>query len=199
MTIPPPPWWQSLLLEDPLPLILGLLTVGVVLRLVASRSSRPKLNYGALAAIAAAVGAFLLAHYVQTARETLIARSEALVQATAPLNTAAVNALLTPDVAVTGPQGARIVPPGRLRDYLDSNLQRFPIESHAIMKVDAAADGDAGKSIVSIRSQSEHAVVPGGLASTWALTWRKTAHGQWRVGEIRWLSLQGQPPPRGAW
>ncbi len=199
MNLSPPPMWQSLLLEEPLPLVIALLAMAVVLRVMASRKRDGRLNYAALGALALAAGVFVLAHLVVTDREAIIARTEALVAATAPLDAATLGDVLARGAIVTGPHGQPFLDAGQINAELERTLQRFPIESHAVRGLAAqSTSGTRGQSIVGLSTQARTDYgLP--VRTEWGLFWQKESDGAWRVIEIRWLAFQGREPTPFMW
>lgn len=202
MNLAPPPMWESLLLESPLPVVIALVAMAVVLRVMASRRRDRRLNYAALGALAAAMLVFVLAHLVVTDREAIMARTEALVAATAPLDSNALADLIANGATVTGPQGQPFLDYSQLRPELERTLTRFPVEGQAVRSLAAqamGAPGTRGESIVGLSTQVRTEFFGGPIRSEWGLFWQKESDGEWRVVEIRWLTFQGQEPTNLMW
>lgn len=193
MNIPPPPVWQSLLLEQPWPLAIVLLVIGALLRTVGRRTGKRGLTRVALGAVVLAAGVVALAYFVETGREAVRRLTLELVESVDPMDSAAVDALLADDVRVTGPQGRVIVESGAVRRRLASANERYRVSSHRIRDLNVWAEGEAGRAELALYSQVN--ATP--ALTRWGLWWEKRG-GAWRVTEIRWLRYQGGEPPVGA-
>jgi hypothetical protein len=193
MDVPSPPVWQSLLLEQPWPLAVLLLVVGVVLRSVGRRTGRRGLRRAALVSVLLAAGVVALAYFVETGREAVRRHTLGLVDAVEPLDADRVSALLADDVRVTGPRGRVLVDSGDVRRRLQSANRRYSVASHRVRDLDVWAAGDEGRAMLALYSQINETPA----LTRWGLWWEKQ-DGAWRVTEIRWLSYQGREPPVGA-
>lgn len=198
MAVPPPPLWQNLLMENPWPAAVVLLGVGVLLRTLAKRTIREKprrkwLNRSALLASLLAAGVVSLAYAVETSRERVQRRTLELVNATAPLDIAAVDALLAEGVVVAGPDGEALIEGQRVRRRLETVSGSYGIESHRIR--DRKAWARDGRGMSSVNLYTEVGSTP--ALTRWWLRWERGGDGRWRVAEVRWLSYQGQSPPLG--
>lgn len=200
MNLQPAPIWQDLLFHSPLPLVVVLLAVAGVLRVLASRRRNPKFNYGAMTAVLVAVGVFLLAHFVETDHERLAARTRQLIQATAPLDAAALDELLAQGVVLTGPGGQAWLREDQIRGELERTIQRFPIKEQAIRSLGAeVTSANRGLTLVALATTMQESLYGAPIRSLWLLHWRRDADGPWRVAEIQWLEFQHQPPSEGLW
>lgn len=199
MDVPPPSILQELFLEKPLPVVIALVAVAVVLRVMASRRRDARLNRVALGAVLLAAVAFLVADFVVTSREAILARSEALVHATAPRDTALLGDALAAGVMLTGPGGQPWLDESELRAQLDRTLERFPIEKHNIRTLAAGARGDRGQSVLDLTTLVKTEFFAGPVRSRWGLSWRRDADGVWRVIEIRFLEFEEREPTQMMW
>ncbi|MFW5681819.1 MAG: hypothetical protein ACOC1G_02325 [Phycisphaeraceae bacterium] len=193
MDIPPPPVWQSLLLEQPWPLAILLLVIGVILRTIGRRTQRRGITRVALVAVVLAAGVVALAYFVETGREAVHQRMMALVKAVEPLDSTAMRDLLSQDVQVTGPRGRVIVESGEVHRRLESSQQRYGVGSHRVRDLDVWAHGGEGRAMLALYSEINNTPA----LTRWGLWWEKQ-DGVWRIVEIRWLSYQGREPPVGA-
>jgi hypothetical protein len=212
---------EHLFLESPWALAaFFVLVAGVLLRV--GRQRRGKL-FALLAAVALAlaVGVFVLARAVTTDRERLIEDTRALVDATAPLDLAALDRLIDPAATVSGPDGTAWLSAGRVRARLQQAVGRFGVNSQRVRDVQAVAhDTGWGESTVTVRTEMTSA---GGapVNTGWRLTWRQDAvsggdtggrsggdiggdaggdsggGGGWRVVDIRWMRFNGREVDRG--
>lgn len=193
MDIPAPPVWQSLLLEQPWPLAILLLVIGVILRTIGRRTQRRGFTRVALVAVLLAAGVVALAYFVETGREAVHRRMMALVEAVEPLDTAALGDLLSDRVRVTDPQGRVVVERGEVRQRLESSQHRYDVGSHRVRDLSVWAGGEEGRAMLALYSNINSTPA----LTRWGLWWEKQ-DGQWRITEIRWLSYQGREPPVGA-
>lgn len=201
MNLTPPPLWQEWLFENPWPLVIVLIVLAVVLRLMATRSRRPRgyrFNYAALGALLAALGVYLLTVFVETDRERLVDRTRQLVAATAPLDTAAIDALIARGAVVTGPAGETWVLYDDIRPELERAVGRHGIARHALRSLAAdVVSSVRGRSLLSLSTTTDDLGLP--IRTQWLITWRKEGDGTWRVIELQWLEFQGQPPRNLMW
>jgi len=199
VAVSPPPLWQSLLLEQPWPAVIALIAVAAVVHLAARQRTGWAWRAAAPAVLLLAGGVWLLAHLVPTDREALLARTEALVHATAPLDTGTLDAILAPSVVLSGPRGDPWFDRTDLVDRLENARGRLSGFEHAIRGLGAEAD-DAGRGI-SVLDLRTRVPASGNLAvaSKWTLYWRKDDAGRWRVTEIQWHELLGRDPELGGW
>ena len=84
MPITDPPFIEHLLLEQPWPLAVVVIVIGVILFIVARRSGKRPLYYVALASAVLAPLLFVLSSMVTTDREHLMDQTTQLVHATTP-------------------------------------------------------------------------------------------------------------------
>ncbi len=187
---------SELLLENPWPLVVVLVGLGAVLRVVGRRRGQGGAVTASWVAFALAVGVNLLAYFVQTTREALIERSGDLVEATSPLDAAAIGRLVAPTATLLGPDGTYY-------DTLDvagitRRLERYDLPVNKLREV--AAEGrsaTAGTSTIDVSSQL------GGYPNrtVWRIEWRRDpagtdgADGGWRAVSFTWLEWNRQPPP----
>lgn len=199
MQVAPPPMWQSLLLENPWPIVIALVAVAAILRVAGSRQRKPAMSYAALASLVAAVGVYLLAAFVITGREAIIQRTEALVAATAPLDAAALDDLIARGAFVSGPDGRPWVEYDAIRPELEHVLQRFRPSEQTIRSLGAEAQATRGRSVIDLRTSLPNSGYGLPVATVWGLEWRKEGDGQWRVAEIRWLEFMNREPSNRMW
>lgn len=195
MQLESPPMLQVLLFESPWALMVVFTVTGLILLSAGQKRHNKGLMLGAAGALVLAVGAYLLASSVTTDREQLKQETRDLVAATAPLDNAALNRLLAPNVTVTGPTGDVWVKAGQVLPRVQHVLQSNPLNSQSIRSLDAAAhDNGWGESAVTV-----HTDINGGnsLNTGWLLTWEKApGEGTWRVVDIRWMRFNGVETPR---
>jgi len=186
------------LLERPLPLFILILSVGAVATMIfASRADGRRALRAVLLTLVAATGLYALSRFVVTEREVVMNRTRSLINAVAVADPRTVNELLSEHVLLTtGGQGVN-----RTRDWLLEVTAGLTgeIESHSITPRGVALDdpmkGSARSRIsVSTTFSSSARVPPGTIGSSWELTWKREADGQWRITGIDCLSLMGGKP-----
>jgi hypothetical protein len=197
MPIADPPLAPHLLFESPWPIVAVLVVVAVGLGIAGTRRANGRLQLAGAALVVLACGAWLLAWAVTTDREAVMARTEQLVQATAPLAMGEVRRLVAEDAIITGPNGEVWYDWSVAQDQLQRTLTTWPVTDQTIRGLAVEVQGDAARSALDLRTTLEAAGLP--MPSTWLLTWRRTSDGGWQATEIRWLTLQGEEPRKGRW
>lgn len=193
-----PPTLENLLLEDPLPLIVGFLGITLVMRLIARRRGEPRYNYAAAIALMLAGVVFGLSSLVTTPREQLMKQTRALVAATeSGGDLATLRRMIDPDVTFTGPHGDLWWQSPQVHHELEQILRRYTVADQRVIRLDAELRASTwGVSMFDVRTQFE---ADGGLPhhTRWALRWEKSQQDdQWRVVDIRWMTYRDQPPSR---
>ncbi|MEO0511581.1 MAG: DUF4440 domain-containing protein [Planctomycetota bacterium] len=190
-SLPPASPVERFLLEEPLPVIVLLMVLGVVVSVVLLQ--RHKLLPAAGAAGAAAfmaVVVFLVARQVETTRERLSELATRLVAATTGFDEPELTTLLYEDVRVTG----RAIPEIESREALITvgrqTLARYNIVGQVeILEIRAGLDNE-----VTARTQLRIRATPGvtnvPTASWWQITWQKDA-GRWVATKVEALWIQG--------
>lgn len=186
----------QLFLEDPTPLLLGLVLITLVLWILAKRRGDRRLGRGAMVAAGIGILIFLLAWFVETTREHLMDRTRFAVQATAPLNMTAIRSVMSPQVELVGPSGATWISNGRLLDYVETAVGRMPIEEHDVLAINAREDAP-GEATSGIKVRTRAAAFGGLPVQThWEFRWEKDAAGRWRIVQVRFVEFQGRQPAR---
>lgn len=197
-TISDPPLLEHLLLENPWPIFITLIAIAAVVRVVASRQGRPKLNRIALVAVMLALIAFLTAHFVQTPRERVSAAVHELLDAIVAGDTAALDRLIGHDATVGDEAGRARIDAERLRPDLQRVLERFPIASQRVKDLAVQPDGSTATAYLDLRTGFTDNRYPP-AHTIWRLTWRRGDDGAWRLTEARWLEWMGRSPPWTGW
>ncbi len=197
MELPSPPFFEHLLFESPLPLILALLALALGLVIIAFRrvSVRHLLAGAGLAVLAAVVA--LLAMLVTTEREKVDRLTRELIEATAPLNSPRVRSIIEPDANIVDVDGTRFT-------SIEDGLARLMLYqsrgaglSHYITSLTAQTDEtEYARTAVTIFSSTDISGQPSYARTQWLLTWHRDASGQYHVSEVRWISLDGKPASR---
>jgi ketosteroid isomerase-like protein len=189
------------LLDNPWPVGFALAVAGAIMVLHHVRLRQRAGVAGGALLLAAAVGVFILSATVTTPRQRIMQKTQALLDATAPLDSAALRSLLEPTVMLIGPDGKVWLEGRRLLDEMDGAISRVQIREHAVRDLVAQAeDHGTGFSFIDLRTTLESGGMGGQpIRSKWRLTWRRDAEGRWRVTEIQWQELHGTAPAEGMW
>lgn len=197
-SLPSPPFFSRYLFEEPLaPAIVFLIASVIVFFLFNTRGEVKKaIGLSSLGAVLA-VAVFLLAEFVQTDREKIIAATTPLVSATAAADTSRLSPMLHDQVRLTNDLNlaADELPHGedwdkaRILAQVDSYLgRRWKLKEAAILEVQGVIDRPGrGRTQVRIRTTPEVLSIP--LISWWRLDWQEDPDGRWRVIGIQPLDL----------
>ncbi len=193
--LPDSPLFQRLAFENPWALMILLVIAAAVAWIVLNRMGRTRRAIQTSAALCvAAIGLWILAGQVTTAREIIKLKTRQFIQAVATADVQTVEDLLTPDArlynivggtrgggGVGGSQGVPV-------DAIVSQLQNFrpgapyEIEQVAFLDLQSTLDGPkVGRTQVRIRVTP----VNGGLVFAWfRFDWRQVPDGDWQVKGI---------------
>lgn len=192
-----PPLLMHLLFESPWPVVGVLVVVALGLGIAGSRRANGRLQLAGLVTLVLAGGVWLLAWVVTTDREAVLGQTRRLVQATAPLDLAAVRSLVDAEAVVTGPGGGVWYDWSDAQRLLVRTLERWPVQEQTIRGLAGEVEGDTARTAIDLRTTLADAGLP--LPSTWLITWRRGPADDWRATEIRWLTLRGTEPQKGSW
>lgn len=186
----------SMLFEDPLMLLLGLIGVAAVLWALSRSRGDTRLMGGAMMALALALAIGVLSWLVETSREKLLARTNEFVKAVEAHDAASLNTMLTPDASVVGPNKRVWL----TRAAFDLGLQTFakvyPDWDHRVIDANARQDrDDLAISRIRVRSKLSDAN-PTPVPSEWEFIWTREAQGDWQIQEIRPIKIMEQTPTR---
>lgn len=186
LTIPTPPplprapIWETYIFEQPWPLAVVLILVGIAVLL--KGRGRPRAIVPALSLLAA-IGVVAAGMLVTTAREKIMASTRALVAAVVHADSTTLDAELDESAKLFSFQHNDGVDKWAL---LDEVARRFSpgaelaIKDWSIEGLEASRDGErVGRSLVKVRAVSAAAGVP--VFSWWLLDYRMDTSGRWRV------------------
>lgn len=193
--LPPPPLPVDWLLERPLPLLILIASIGVVATMIlASRAESRRALIAMLLTLGVGGSVWALSHFVVTGREVVMNRTRLLIDSVARADAAGVDRLLGERVLLTT-AGESV---NRSRDWLLEVTHSLSgeIESHSITPRGVSLDDpmpNQARSRVSVSTTfSKAARVPTGtVGSSWELTWKRDATGEWKITGIDCLSLMG--------
>lgn len=187
----------KLLFEDPGPLVILFIAVGVILRIVSHRGSDRRMARISVASLIAAIVVSVIAWLVTTDREAIMDHTEQLVAAAGPIDTAALQRLIAPNAAMLDDRGNLITTADVQTIAL--NLETRNVATNSVRSLSAVDEGrGAGKSHLSVSTQIENEHFANYPQRTrWSIEWRQEPDGTWRAVTFQWLEWNGQPPPTG--
>lgn len=195
--LPPAPAWERWVLEQPIPLAVAFVAVGVILMIVSMQ--RDQARRGVICfGVSLVAGAALLGvgAAVQTDREAMTRETWRLVHAVTRSDVSTVDQLLD-DRLVIASAGSAI--PGEIGkpQALDTvrGFEWFKIDEWSYRPNGAVLDGpNAGRTqaIIRVRSSTlETTLIP----MTWEFTWARLPDDTWKVTRLEFLSIWGRKPP----
>lgn len=197
--LPSPPLLERFLFEQPLLPVVVLAVLAIVAAIAFARLGQRRrglLVAGVLAVLAG--GVYATAFMVTTQRERLLEQTEALIGATATLDSAALQRLLTDDARLpTSGDIARVQPSvdGRdeIIDLAELRLRgQTQISDWRIRDRQATIDGpNVARTLIRVGVDGD--TFSRTHYSWWRLDWEKGADGQWRCYTIdpRWIQFVG--------
>jgi hypothetical protein len=201
--LPSPPLLAHYLLENPWPVLAGLITAGIIAAVVLNRRGRLRAGLRILAMAAVlALGVWILAASVTTEREVLRARTRELVETTVAVRTAELADMLTDRISVSSPVGAPS-PQGKdavLQAVEQTLTSAISIKEHTVGPVSAVVDGpNVARTQVRVwvRLKGDAAFYDAPLGAWFRIGWTRTRgsgnepDGPWRVTSIDVLQVDG--------
>jgi hypothetical protein len=201
--LPSPPLLAHYFLENPWPVVAGLVVGSLVAAYVLNRRGRLKEALRMLAVgIVLAVSVWILASSVMTEREVLQARTRLLVDLTADVRTGDLADMLTESISVDGPKEIAS-PRGReqvLQAVRQSLTSLISIKEHTTGPVTAIVDGpNVARTQVRVwvKLKGEAAFYEGPLGAWFRIGWTRAQgtgdepDGQWHVTSISVLQIDG--------
>lgn len=180
---------SSMLFENPWPAVIALVGVSSVLRVIGKRQNQKRLVIASYAALALGLGVYATAALVNTDREQLIERTEALISATSPVDESALRDLFSGNAVLLKEDG------GLWRDLdaglVAERLRQANAQDHTLRAVEAVSNRP-GQGISTMDVSSRVGGVPN--RSTWEIVWLRDEDGRWRISSLRWLTLNRQSP-----
>ncbi len=197
--LPSAPLLERFLFEQPLIPVVVLAILAIVAAIAfASRGQRRRGLLIAVVLAAVAAGVYTAASVVTTERERMLERTAALIAATATVDTASLNRLLTEDASLRASGDIEralgsIEGLAEIMDQAEYRLQgRYRITDWEIHDRQATLDGpNVGRTLVRVGVDVES--FGRTHYSWWRLHWERTPDGQWRCFEIepRWIQFVG--------
>lgn len=180
---------EEMLLENPWPVVIGLVAVSAVLRTISKRQGQPRLTRASWIALVLGLGVYAAATLVNTDRETLIERTELLVAATSPADEAALKGLIADRAVLMGPGGD--VWDDLSAAFVVRELREHQVQDNAVRAVDASTTRP-GLGVSTMDVSSRLGGYP--MRSQWEVQWQKDPQGRWRITAMKWLSFNQQDP-----
>jgi hypothetical protein len=185
--LPASPVFVRLLLESPLPLVLTLAGVGVLLVAVANQRGnlRKGLRVG-LPILGAALGVWLLAHFVRTDREKLSAAAFDLVRAVVAADVAATDRALADGAVLRTFVDENGLPKDRILERVGRDFRKggsLEIKEYAILEMQATTQGERD-GFVQFKIRAAPTTLGGLTFSWWRLDLARNAQGQWQTTGI---------------
>ena len=179
----------SILFENPWPAVIALLAVSSILRLVGKRQDQKRLVAVSWVALLLGLGVYATAALVNTDREVLIERTEAMVAATSPVDEPALRAIFADNALLLGPEGD--VWDDLNAVFVAKELNEHGVTDNQVRLVDAQSSRP-GVGVSTMDVSSKIMGMP--QRSTWELGWQKDADGTWQITSMKWLTFNRQTP-----
>jgi hypothetical protein len=185
-----PPLWEAWIIDDPWPLIACLLVAGAVLLLVARQRLSRGLAIAGVVALVLGGGVYLASRVITTQRRQVMAATQTLVGATAPMDVPKVQGWLAPGVTVLWINGQPWVSADDLKEKLEDIARQQMINKQQVVKLEGETSArDQGRSLVHLLTTANYMGITITTPSAWLLTWSKGGDGQWRATVIQCLAL----------
>lgn len=192
--LPKPPLLSHLLFENPLPVTLVLVVLGLVLYVVLN--ARARFKQGLIlagACVLMAGGVWILAAIVQTDQEKMRQTARDLVDAVTRVDVGTVDRLLTSDARLSGvPMLGEMGKPAIL-SAISGNLGPgggYEVAEHSIQEMQSVIDGPlSGRVQLRVRVEVRQMGYPN--VSWWGLGLARGTDGTWKVVGIRALAIRG--------
>lgn len=192
-SLPEPPAIGHALLENPIPVVILAVALGLAAYAVCARLGRRRTGLIGMG-VGLGLGALVLvvSMAVQTGREQVKARTIELVDAVAGADDAALGRLLSEDVRLFARNASAGEPKGQIISWIDTSLSpgsMYEVESHRIDEVQA----EVKPSGQFARTRATVTVTPARAPPTRCicmLSWQKV-DGEWVAVEVQPLWLQG--------
>jgi hypothetical protein len=170
-------------LESPWVYAALLAVLAAVLRIAGQRGGHKLLMHSAVTVILGVIVLIASAYLIQTPREAVLQRTEALIHATSPFDASTFDPLVDPDAQLVGPDERTWLALNDIR----SRLSNIPAPEHRILLIDVPTiAGDSARSYVELRTRfSDTGALP--YLTHWRIGWRRSANGSWRADRFEWL------------
>lgn len=194
--IPPQAWYTHLLLENPWPLAVSLLTAALIVLAIGVTRGQSAKRWAVPSAICtiAAVAIMALAHTVATPVEQMTNATRILIDSAVAGDADRIRPLLADDFDVS-------VENKSTRWGADGVLARIPsipqlIRSNHVRNISAAIV-EADRIGVSVFDQTTTPAITGQpTPNRWRCIWTRAPDGAWKLAQLRWETWGfGQTPP----
>ena len=198
-----PPLLIHWLFEQPADLWMLMGIVAVVCLILGYHWADGRFLIGAAAAVMVALVVYVLSWLVVTDREQLVARTQQVVAAAAPLDLDTMGRYFTEEAVLCGPNGQ----PWKHRRDLLSLAERvdhkYTISTHTVRSVRAETTGGRhGRTLLDLRTELASATYSVPYKTLWLMSWVRGEDGRWLVDKVQWLDHpdpNGIKPRRGLW
>ncbi|VAX41674.1 hypothetical protein MNBD_PLANCTO03-701 [hydrothermal vent metagenome] len=193
-SLPDPPMLSHALFENPIPLVILVVALGLAAYTIAARLDRRRIGLAAIGVAAVlGVGLVALSRAIETDRERVQAQTRALVAAVAEADGGALDRMLSPDARLYARSTSSGWDKGAIIDWIETTLGPggvYEVEAHHVREVQA----EIGPSGRIARTRARVTVTPvesSPLGFVCMMTWQETEADEWRLLDIEPLWLQG--------
>ena len=193
-SLPDPSMLSHALFENPIPLVILAVALGLAAYALAARLDRRRVGLAAVGVAAVlGVGLVALSRTIQTDRERVQTQTWALVAAVAEADGGVLDRMLSPDARLYARGTSSGWDKGAIINWIETTLGPggvYEIEAHRVREVQA----EIGPSGRIARTRARVTVTPvesSPLGFVCMMTWHETEAGEWRLIEIEPLWLQG--------
>jgi hypothetical protein len=192
MPVEQAPFWQKLLLEQPLPLVVALGVGGLVILWAGFQRRQRRVMLTGAVAVGLAAGLWLVALVVATPREQVHERTRLLLERAAPtgepaeVDIDALRQLFTSGAVLLHPTRGHGIPVTELLDAAARFGTLSRIDRHRLSAFSGGLRPDGQvSSVIDVTSFGGQVGVP--RPTRWRLTWRLGDDGAWRISRVEWL------------
>lgn len=195
MDIPPTSWFEASVFESPWTLVM---VCAVVAAWGLFEWHRTRGRLGLIVAalgLVLALGLWTTARMVTTDREAVEQEIRELVRDTTPYDSDAVWSHMGSGLRVTDSGGKLQIPGPLVRPALSRMARMYEPTEHTITRLDIGVEGDRAIAELHLRTRSD--VSGMGTPTSWNMVWERTTQGEWKMVELRWLTMANQPVGSG--
>lgn len=180
---------EQYLLEDPWPVVVGLIVLFAVIRVIGRRSGRSRWVQASLLPLGLASAVAFTAHLVDTPVERLIQRTDAFMQATVQPNFAVLDGIIDPQATFHDEDGKVRAQWPEIRE----RLAEVSIDSQSVTVTEIARiERYQAAMHITARTELGDEAIPGVQPTRWIMIWSRGEDDDWRISQMHWLSWRGQ-------